>query len=134
MIGLSNPKFRSRLASLSRLSYIVVAFAAAFVGLTLAGAISALSSTLRTRHPSASTKRSPIQRKRFTLLPPTFLCPDVRWPGMKRGAELSKAHANLSRRIRASSSPVVAWPGDTVEFSARRWSLSTAITHQFSHD
>src|SRR5258705_12992089 len=33
MIGLSNPKFRSRLASLSRLSYIVVAF----VGLTLAG-------------------------------------------------------------------------------------------------
>jgi type IV secretory pathway protease TraF len=37
MIGLSNPKFRDRLARLSRLSYIVVAFAVAFVGLTLAG-------------------------------------------------------------------------------------------------
>src|SRR5260370_32145510 len=35
MIGLSNPRFRSRLASLSHLSYIVVAFAVAFVVLTL---------------------------------------------------------------------------------------------------
>ena len=33
MIGLSNPKLRNRLARLSRLSYIVVAFAVAFVGL-----------------------------------------------------------------------------------------------------
>src|ERR1700739_3446551 len=33
MIGLSNPRFGSRLASLSRLSYIVVAFAVAFIGL-----------------------------------------------------------------------------------------------------
>src|SRR5258705_13847352 len=37
MIGLSNPKPRNRLASLSRLRYIVLAFAGAFVGLTLAG-------------------------------------------------------------------------------------------------
>ena len=37
MIGLSNPKLRNQFARLSRLSYIVVAFAVAFVGLTMAG-------------------------------------------------------------------------------------------------
>ena len=71
MIGLSNPRFRSRLASLSRLSYIVVAFAVAFVGLTLAGVGFGFVFNFTHSAPFGLYKEMLIQRERLTLLPST---------------------------------------------------------------
>jgi len=84
MIGLSNPKFRSRLASLSRLSYIVIAFAVAFVGLTLAGVGFGFVFNFTHSAPFGLYKEIADPAKApHTPAPYVFFCPDVRWPGMK---------------------------------------------------
>ena len=102
MIGLSNPKLRNRLARLSRLSYIVVAFAVAFVGLTLAGVGFGFVFNFTHSAPFGLYKEiSDPAKAPHTPAPYVFFCPDVRWPGMKGRAQLSKSHADLSGRIRA---------------------------------
>src|SRR6185437_348029 len=84
MIGLSNPKFRVRLARLSRLSYIVVAFAVAFVGLTLAGVGFGFVFNFTHSAPFGLYKEIADPAKApHTSAPYVFFCPDVRWPGMK---------------------------------------------------
>src|SRR5260370_36563635 len=83
-IGPSNPKLRNRLASLSRLSYIVVAFAVAFVGLTLAGVGFGFVFNFTHSAPFGLYKEiSDPAKAPHTPAPYVFFCPDVRWPGMK---------------------------------------------------
>ena len=102
MIGLSNPKFRSRLASLSRLSYIVVAFAVAFVGLTLAGVGFGFVFNFTHSAPFGLYKEIADPAKApHTPAPYVFFLPRCSLAWHERGAELSKAHADLSGRIRA---------------------------------
>ena len=120
MIGLSNPRFRSRLASLSHLSYIVVAFAVAFVGLTLAGVGFGFVFNFTHSAPFGLYKEiaDPTQAPR-TPSPYVFFCPDVRWPDMKGEPNYRKPMRTCPDGFAPLIKPVVAWPGDTVETSAQ---------------
>ena len=102
MIGLSNPKLRNRLARLSRLSYIVVAFAVAFRRthsgwrwLRLCLQLYAFG-TLRPLQRDFRSSQSASHSCPLRLLLPRC---SLAWH--ERGAQLSKAHADLSGRIRA---------------------------------
>jgi type IV secretory pathway protease TraF len=84
------------------LSYIVVAFAVAFVGLTLAGVGFGFVFNFTHSAPFGLYKEIADPSKTpHTPASYAFFCPDVRWPGMKGEPNHRKAHANLSGRIRA---------------------------------
>ena len=120
MIGLSNPKVRNRLARLSRLSYIVVAFAVAFVGLTLAGVGFGFVFNFTHSAPFGLYKEiSDPAKAPHTPAPYVFFCPDVRWPGMKGEPNYRKPMRTCPDGFAPLIKPVVAWPGDTVETSAQ---------------
>src|SRR5260370_3630355 len=92
MIGLSNPKFRSRLATLARLSYIVVAFAVAFVGLTLAGVGFGFVFNFTHSAPFGLYKEfSDPDKAPHTPALYVFFCPDDRCAGLKDEPNYRKA-------------------------------------------
>jgi hypothetical protein len=127
MIGLSNPKFRDRLARLSRLSYIVVAFAVAFVALTLAGVGFGFVFNFTHSAPFGLYKEiADPANAPHTPAPYVFFCPDVRWSGMK--GEL--------RRVDAGSRPasdVATSLNDVFDRLARENHLKGRSPEEWSH-
>ncbi len=84
------------------LSYIVVAFAVAFVGLTLAGVGFGFVFNFTHSAPFGLYKEiSDPAKAPHTPAPLRFLLPRCSLAWHERGAQLSKAHADLSGRIRA---------------------------------
>ncbi len=101
MIGLSNLKLRNQLARLPRLSYIVVAFAVAFVGLTMGGVGFGFVFNFTHSAPFGLYKEisDPAESAAYSCTL-RLLLPRCSLARHERGAKLSKAHADLPRRIR----------------------------------
>jgi conjugative transfer signal peptidase TraF len=125
MIGRFSPKLQAGIASLSRLSYIVVAFAVAFIGLTLAGV--GFGFVLNSTHsaPFGLYKEiSDPQDVSRVPAPYVFFCPDVRWPGLQGEPNYRKPMRTCPDGFAPLIKPVVAWPGDTVETSSQGVSVN----------
>ncbi len=120
MIGLSNSRLGDLITRLSRLSYIVVAFAVAFVGLSLAGVGFGFVFNFTHSAPFGLYKEvsNPAEAP-HTPTPYVFFCPDVRWPGLKGEPNYRKPMRTCPDGFAPLIKPVVAWPGDTVETSAQ---------------
>lgn len=125
MIGRFSPKLQARITSLSRLSYIVVAFAVAFIGLTLAGVGFGFVFNFTHSAPFGLYKEiSDPQDVSRVPAPYVFFCPDVRWPGLQGEPNYRKPMRTCPDGFAPLIKPVVAWPGDTVETSSQGVSVN----------
>jgi conjugative transfer signal peptidase TraF len=136
MIGLSNSKLGDLITRLSRLSYIVVAFAVAFVGLSLAGVGFGFVFNFTHSAPFGLYKEvsNPAEAP-HTPTPYVFFCPDVRWPSLKGEPNYRKPMRSCPDGFAPLIKPVVAWPGDTVETSVQGVSVNgQLLTHTMTID
>ena len=138
MIGRFSPKLQARIASLSRLSYVLMAFAVAFIGLTLAGVGFGFVFNFTHSAPFGLYREiSDPQDLARIPAPYVFFCPDVRWPGMQGEPNYRKPMRTCPDGFAPLIKPVVAWPGDTVEMSSHGISVNGQLlgnTLTIDHD